>query len=30
MLELRCNIAPDEAYFYTKDIVRSKWPAVQL
>jgi hypothetical protein len=22
MLELRCNIAPDEAYFYTKHVVR--------
>ena len=27
MLELRCNIAPDEAYFYTKHIVK-RWNAV--
>jgi hypothetical protein len=24
MLELRCNIAPDETYFYTKHIVKRK------
>lgn len=24
MLELRCNIAPDEAYFYTKRIVKAR------
>jgi hypothetical protein len=24
MLELRCNIAPDEAYFYTKHVVKGE------
>jgi hypothetical protein len=24
-VECRCNIAQDEAYFYTKDIVRRDW-----
>jgi hypothetical protein len=29
MLELRCNIAQDETYFYTKHIVRVKRPELR-